>query len=117
MNKLTFLHDVQKYHGFFFRSDESLGSPSSSITGISNGSAGAAEKSSLRMDNVNNNNNQNNMLVVGGNNTNVNSGSGGLLTLHNNSQHINNISYQTLSIFKTIYTVALATMKRNAGTR
>ena len=87
---LTFLHDVQEYHVFFFRSDESLGSPNSSITGISNGSAGATEKSSLRMDNVNNNNNQNGILVVGGNNTNVNSGSGGLFTLHNNSQHVNN---------------------------
>ena len=47
------------------------------------------------MDNVNNNNNslnsnQNSMFVVGGNNANLLSGSGGLFTLHSNSQPINN---------------------------
>ena len=78
----------------FFRSDESLGSPSSSIAGISNGSAGAAEKASLRWDNVNNNNNlngnHNNVLFVGSNTTNVPSGSGVSFNLHGSSQLANN---------------------------
>ena len=40
-----------------FRSDESVGSPSSSATGISNGSgSGIAERIGTRWDNLNNNN-------------------------------------------------------------
>ena len=52
-----------------FRLDESIGSPSSSGAGISNGSSGAAEKISIRWDNFNNNNHSS--TRISNNNTNI----------------------------------------------
>ena len=64
------------------------------MAGISNGSAGAADKASLRWDNVNNNNNlngnHNNVLLVGSTTNNVPSGSGVSFNLNGSSQPANN---------------------------
>ena len=59
---------------------------------MSNGSAGAAEKSSLRWDNVNNNNNisnNNNTIFGGSSHSNVQAGSSASFSLHNTSQPTN----------------------------
>ena len=56
-----------------FRSDESVGSPSSSATGISNGSgSGIAERIGIRWDNLNNNNASTQFPNISTNNSSIN---------------------------------------------